>query len=145
MNDRAYLMARAVAMVNHHGQVDKAGAPYIGHVRRVLARVAGNDDAMVVAWLHDILEDTSVTAKALRQVFPGHIVDAVEAITHRKNEPRVEYYARVKANELARIVKLADVADNSDPDRLAKLDEATRARLEKKYAQARAALEASDD
>ena len=37
-------------------------------------------------------------------------------------------------------IKLADLADNSDPQRLARLDDATRRRLRAKYAHARAEL-----
>ena len=68
------------------------------------------------------------------------MVDAVVALTHLKNEPRDHYYERIKKNPLALAVKLADIEDNTDPERLALLDEGTRSRLEKKYAKAIAAL-----
>ena len=42
--------------------------------------------------------------------------------------------ARVRANEIALWVKRADIADNTDPERTALLDEETRERLAKKYA-----------
>jgi len=41
--------------------------------------------------------------------------------------------ARVRANEIALWVKLADIADNTDPERISRLDEDTRKRLAKKY------------
>ena len=56
------------------------------------------------------------------------------------HEPNVDYIARVKANEIATLVKLADLDDNSSPARMANLDEATRERLEQKYTRARAQL-----
>lgn len=71
---------------------------------------------------------------------PREVVAAVEAITRRRNEPRTAYYDRVLAEPLAVAVKLADIADNSDPARLAALDEATRTRLAEKYRKAWAYL-----
>ena len=41
--------------------------------------------------------------------------------------------ARVRANESALWVKRADIADNTDPERVSHLDEDTRKRLAKKY------------
>lgn len=135
--------ARILAMAAHHGQLDKAGKPYIGHPSRVAARVRDflsasarpdiYEDAIAVAWLHDVVEDTDVTLSDIAARFEPNIVAAVEALTHRPREPRSNYYRRVRANEIARIVKLADIADNSDPERLALLDTATRERLVSKY------------
>jgi len=122
--------AQRIATVAHAGQVDKAGRPYITHPARVAARVAGDDHAVAVAWLHDVVEDTTVTLADLREQFPAEVVAAVDD----------EYYARVRRVPLALTVKLADLADNSDPQRLARLDDATRERLVAKYARARAEL-----
>jgi (p)ppGpp synthase/HD superfamily hydrolase len=133
--------ARKLAEHAHSGQLDKAGAPYLGHVRRVVDRVDGGVEK-AVAWLHDVLEDTSFgELDLMRAGMPKEVIAAVLAITHRPHEPRVDYYARVKADRYALVVKLADVADNSDPARLAQLDDATRDRLVAKYAKARAILE----
>ena len=46
----------------HAGQVDKAGQPYILHPLRVMMSVA-DYDAKIVAVLHDVIEDTSMTAE----------------------------------------------------------------------------------
>jgi len=51
--------ALALAVEAHAGQFDKLGAPYISHIFRVVGRLRREDD-MVVAALHDILEDTSI-------------------------------------------------------------------------------------
>lgn len=132
------LLASLVAAKAHRGQKDKAGQPYIRHPQRVAARVTGR--AKTVALLHDVVEDTTVTLDDLAAQFPNDIVAAVDAITHRKGEPRHDYYRRVAGNELAYTVKLADIADNTDPQRLAELDADTRARLAAKYANALAEL-----
>lgn len=136
--------ARKLAERAHSAQVDKAGRPYVEHLERV-AETVGHPTSLglakAVAWLHDIVEDTWVGELDLMSAgMPAEVVAAVLAITHQPNEPRSDYYARVRANDLALAVKLADVADNSDPARLALLDDATRARLERKYAKAREEL-----
>lgn len=129
-----------VACWAHDGQVDKAGRPYLtAHVLDVLDRLppGSGPRARAVALLHDVVEDSAWTLQDLAGwMFPRAVIDAVDAITHRPHEPRDAYYARVKANPLALTVKLADIASNTDPVRMAALDEATRHRLTAKYAHA---------
>jgi Guanosine polyphosphate pyrophosphohydrolases/synthetases len=127
------------ALAAHRGQQDKAGLAYVGHLARVAAGVEGTE-AQVVALLHDVIEDCGVTASAVEAAFGARVAGAVVALTRVKNEDPALYYARIAADPLARAVKLADIADNAHPARLASLDAATRARLEKKYAAARQAL-----
>lgn len=135
--------ADRVARLAHAGQKDKAGLPYITHPRRVAARL---DDPVLqlIALLHDVVEDTAWMLDDLhRYGVPGRVLLAVEVLTHPRGEPNEVYWARVRGNEDARQVKLADVADNSDPDRLDYLDDATRERLVRKYQRAAAALTAA--
>lgn len=117
--------AERLATTAHAGQTDKAGLPYIEHPRRVAARTAvtsTDPDAVAVAWLHDVVEDTSVTLDELRETgFPETVIAAVDALTRRPDEGD-RYYQRVAANPLAREVKLADIWDNTHPDRLGLLD-----------------------
>lgn len=141
MNGRISELAETVARTAHDGQFDKAGQPYISHPARVAARVADDEHAVVVAWLHDVVEDTATTLTELAATFPAAVVRAVDALTKRPGEPVNAYYARVRAVPLARRVKLADLADNSDATRLARLDPATRERLRAKYAHAHAVLD----
>jgi (p)ppGpp synthase/HD superfamily hydrolase len=128
-----------LALAAHAGQTDKAGAPYIAHVVRVTAGVA-SDKARVVALLHDVVEDTEVTLQAVEARFGPDIAAAVDALTRREGEAPEAYYTRVRASPLAREVKLADIADNADPRRLALLPDTDRDRLTRKYAHARAQL-----
>ncbi|RLY94290.1 HD domain-containing protein [Kocuria tytonicola] len=140
--------ARDIATRAHHGQTDKTGADYIDHPRRVAERVRHHaaaeqlEAAQVVAWLHDVVEDTPVTLDDLRAEFPADIVAGVDAMTRRPDEEHDDYYRRVAADPLARVVKQADLDDNTDPARTALLDPETRARLEQKYAHAREVLAA---
>nr|WP_172687815.1 HD domain-containing protein [Prescottella equi]ARX60168.1 Putative pyrophosphohydrolase domain, Rel/Spo-like family [Prescottella equi] len=135
-------LAEQIASAAHDRQVDKAGRPYIAHPARVAARVAGDERAVAAAWLHDVVEDTSVTLAELEEAFPPEVTVAVDALTRRRGEDPADYYARVRQVPLALTVKLADLDDNSDPQRLAQLDAPTRDRLTTKYARARAELTA---
>lgn len=138
-------LARDIATRAHEGQTDKSGEPYIGHPERVAARVHSPEEK-IVAWLHDVVEDTEVTADDLRHSFSDEIVDAVIAISKLPQERRLDYYERVKANPLALTVKLADVADNQSPARMARLDHHTRERLTRNYEEAiRVLSDATDD
>ncbi len=138
--------ARDMATTAHRGQTDKAGAEYIGHPRRVAAAVSSHarsewlPQAQAAAWLHDVLEDTAVTAEQLTARFPAEVVQAVRALTRRPGQNQEAYYAAVRANPIARAVKHADLDDNTDPERVAALDAPTRERLRVKYAHAREQL-----
>lgn len=133
--------AEALARAAHDGQVDKAGAPYAAHPARVAARVAADPVAAAVAWLHDVVEDTGVDiARLRRDGFPAAVLDAVLLLTRDDAVPAEVYYRAIRANPIALRVKFADIADNSDPARLATLDEPTRERLRRKYSHALAVL-----
>lgn len=131
--------ARWLAEEAHATQTDKAGRPYIEHVRRVAAAVAGDDAAEMVAWLHDVLEDQPTFATQV-MLFPQAVVEAVFDLTRGVNKSEAFYYWNIRQSPLSLKVKLADIADNSDESRLALLDPETAARLRVKYAKARAAL-----
>jgi (p)ppGpp synthase/HD superfamily hydrolase len=115
--------------------VDKAGMPYAAHPEFVASQM-DTDTERAVAWLHDVVEDTSVTLADLKQVFPREITDAVDAITKRADEAYDSYIARVKNNPVARKVKLADLRHNMDTSRLRKVSAGDSARLAKyRYAE----------
>ncbi|MFA7264919.1 MAG: hypothetical protein WC054_01165 [Candidatus Nanopelagicales bacterium] len=131
-------VARGIAIGAHAGQRDKAGQLYITHPARVAAQFPHDVVLQSLAWVHDVVEDTSVTLDDLAWAgFPESMVLQVDALTHRDREPRTDYYDRIlQSGAQAVAVKLADVADNSRPDRLSYLDEETRNRLIKKYLKA---------
>lgn len=111
--NQALLLATAA----HSGQVDKGGHPYIFHpvsVAAMLAHSEYSEDHVVVALLHDIVEDTDYTLEDLRSYgFGDTVVDAVDAITRRDGETYWDYIWRCGQNEIARAVKLFDLTDNS--------------------------------
>jgi (p)ppGpp synthase/HD superfamily hydrolase len=135
-----------IAVRAHSGQLDKLGEPYIGHPVRVMERVAG-DEAKMVAVLHDVLEDTSVTPAELRDAgIPDHVVAAVDVLTKRPGERYEAFVRRVResGDRLAIVVKRADIDDNIDPSRMKRLPSDTRSRLERKYATGLAILDGRD-
>lgn len=133
-------LARAVAMAAHAGQTDKAGEPYFRHCHRVARRVmieTDNFDVIAAAYLHDVVEDTPMTVADLDEIgFSVTTQKLVSMMTHEEGESYEEYVRRVAAQDLPRIIKKADISDNSDPARLKRLDQATQDRLLKKYGRA---------
>jgi (p)ppGpp synthase/HD superfamily hydrolase len=108
-------VAKQIAIWAHAGQKDKAGVDYIHHVERVAAKVAGDDVAETVAWLHDVVEDNHfVSLGDLNTEFPGVVVRAVGAITRRTGEKYFDYIRRVALDPLAAKVKIADLQDHLD-------------------------------
>jgi len=106
-----------IAVKAHAGQKDKEGVAYITHPLRLMAAVDG-EDAKIVAVLHDVIEDTTVTLDDLRREgFRDNVLAAVACVTHRRDEPYADYVVGCKSQPLARQVKLADLVDNSRLDR----------------------------
>ena len=129
-----------LASRNHAGQTDKLGEPYILHPVRVMSKLS-DPAARIVAVLHDVIEDTSVTIDEIRNAGASkEIIDALLVLTKDEDKDYTQYLRAVRDNPLARIVKLADIEDNEDPGRLNKLPEDTRKRLQKKYSKAREEL-----
>ncbi len=111
--DRAIILATRA----HSGQVDRAGQPYILHPLRVMLKMS-NEEARIVAVLHDVLEDTEVTAHDLAaEGFSEEIIEAVQAMSRRDDEDYEAFIQRAKQNSIARTVKMADIEDNMDPSR----------------------------
>ena len=129
----------------HRGRSDKAGRPYIGHLRRVQQHVAtagGDADQQVAALLHDSIEDGLVSSEELKSAGVScRAIELVEALTRRKGQPYQAYLIQVREQPAAVLVKLADIADNLDPGRLMMLPPATAAGLARRYEKARAFLE----
>jgi (p)ppGpp synthase/HD superfamily hydrolase len=134
--------AEALARLAHEGQTDRIGVPYIEHVRAVAAGLAAfGPELQMAGLLHDVIEDTPWTAERLRAAgVPDRVVGIVEQVT---NHPDVRYedkLRRIAAGRDAALVKIADNAHNSRPDRAARLPREQRLRLAAKYRGARAVL-----
>jgi len=103
-----------MAVQAHRGQTDKYGQPYILHVLGVAARCRSVEEK-IVAFLHDVVEDTDHTFDDLRAAgFSERIIEAIDCLTRRKGESYDAFVERIAPNPLARAVKLADLEDNMD-------------------------------
>lgn len=128
-----------IAARAHAGQTDKGGHPYILHPLRLMFTLKDRNEQMV-AVLHDVIEDTSVTLEELSsEGFSQDILDAVIALTKKEGESRISAAKRAAENAIARVVKLADVRDNMDLSRISELTDKDRIRI-KEYEEVRALL-----
>lgn len=107
-----------IAAKAHAGDIDKGGSPYVFHPLRLMFAVKTPFQKMA-AVLHDVVEDTSITLDDLRnEGFHPDVIEAIDALTKREGESRIEAAKRAAANPIARMVKLADVTDNMDLSRI---------------------------
>ena len=119
----------------HKNQVDKSGMPYVYHPFH-LAEQMNDELSTCVALLHDVVEDTDITLDDLKSKgFPDAAIEALSLMTHNDDVPYLDYVRAMKDNPIARKVKLADLAHNSDLTRLDKVDDKAIERVNK-YKQA---------
>jgi hypothetical protein len=138
------LIAKAdeIAEQAHRDQHDKLGKPYIEHPRRVAARVL-TPEAKAAALLHDVIEDSGITADDLRaQGIPSDVIDCVLLLT--RDVPDEEYYRRIRSDDFALTVKLADLADNTAESRLSRIAAPKQTELRAKYRKAYTSLGRED-
>lgn len=131
--------AISIAAEAHAGQTDKGGAPYVLHPLRVMLRVDG-EFTRIAAVLHDLIEDTDWSLDDLRaEGFDETVLAALDGLTRREGEVYLDFCRRAASNAIARDVKLADIDDNLDPERVAALPGQSRS-LSDRYRKARAIL-----
>jgi len=120
-----------IALKAYSGQKDKAGEAYILHPLRIMAKMESVEE-MCVALLHDVIEDSEITAENLfAGGLPSSVVIAVEALTKLEGENYEEFIDRVMDNSLATKVKIADIEDNINVLRLNSVNEADLQRVAK--------------
>lgn len=115
---------------------DKGNHPYLDHLWRVKEGVENMGyygQYEIVALLHDLLEDCEgwTEERLLKEGFSKETVDAVVCMTRNMGETYNAYIRKVMSNEIASVVKLADLEDNMDITRLNKLTEEDFKRLQK--------------
>lgn len=125
----------------HEGQTDKIGAPYWWHPARVVNILGpqATEDDKLVALLHDVIEDTDITADDLREMGYGpHVVDAVVLLTRPEGMSYLEWIETLArtGSETAVRVKIADILDNLRPDRVMRLSDELRDKLVPRYRKA---------
>jgi (p)ppGpp synthase/HD superfamily hydrolase len=101
-------------------QAHVADTKKLRHVERVVALVAAarHEPVTAVAWLHDVIEDSDLTAEdLLERGVSAAVVDAVCVLTRDDREAYTDYVERVRGsrNALAIAVKVADLRDHLRP------------------------------
>ena len=119
------LLAEGFGLCAHRNQRRKfEDAPYMVHpirVARIVQEYTDDPDVIAAAMMHDVLEDTDVTAEEMRRVFGDTITDLVLDVTDvsrpsdgvrqvRKDKDR-EHLA--KSSPGGATIKLADLIDNA--------------------------------
>ena len=120
--------AKVLAEVAHNRQKDKLKRPYREHVLAVGDALADfDDDIRIAGYLHDIAEDTPMTRQALLDMgVSERAVDIIERVTKRLHENPDDYQAGIRyiaEDHDATLVKIADNAHNSLPERVKALAE----------------------
>lgn len=120
-----------IAVEAHQGQKDKAGKPYVFHPLRLMLK-QDTPEAMITAVLHDVVEDTEFTLDQVAEAgFSAAVVNALRLLTHNRETLYLDYIELVASDPIARQVKLADLIDNMDLERIPDPQEKDFARLEK--------------
>lgn len=123
--------ALKVAVKAHSNQVDKGGNPYIYHPAAV-ANMVESEEEKIVALLHDVVEDSSITLEVIESYgFSDRVLKALKVITKCKGEDYEDYINRVKQDPIACKVKIADLKHNMDLTRIPEPCEEDYVRVEK--------------
>lgn len=131
--------ARLISEMAHAGQYRDNGHCYFNHPHRcatmfynlvslnnnINGEIIGKHDipygVLEVAYLHDVVEDTELTHKdikdifsevGLQEIFNRSIDVPLKYITHNKSEDYDTYIEKVMKNSVSSLVKMLDLADN---------------------------------
>ena len=99
----------------HKGQKRKQGTPYYIHpleVSNILKEKGFSTEYQIVGLFHDLLEDTNTTYEEIEKLTSKQIAEIVKLLTKEPGYVMREYIDRIKNNEMARMVKLADRIHN---------------------------------
>lgn len=106
--------ALLIATKAHEGQTDRDGEAYILHPLAV-GLMGRTDEERVVGFLHDVMEDTPVTAEdLLREGIHESCVNALKVLCHTKDMSYEEYLQNIidSKNPVALRVKYHDLLHN---------------------------------
>ena len=104
-----------MALKAHKGQLDLAGNPYILHPLRVAFKFTGDEVMYAAAVLHDVVEDSPITLRDLNEAFGPSVTEIVDSLSRRGREPYIDFIHRCNRDPLAKIIKIADIEDNLNP------------------------------
>lgn len=123
--------AMKICFEQHKNQIDKSGIPYVFHPIHIAEQMK-DEDSIIVALLHDVIEDTNLTLNDLaRYGFNQEVLNALKCMTHDKSISYFDYIKGIGENSIARKVKIADLQHNSNLARLEKITSDDLKRMEK--------------
>lgn len=133
------MLETAITILNKSfkDKLDKGGKPYADHCKRVMNNIVKencgiSDDIKCIALLHDLLEDCPEwNEKSLSCFFNNRVIEAIVALTHKKEQSYDDYISQVLKNSDAVFVKLYDLKDNMDITRLPNIYDDDLKRLKK--------------
>jgi len=123
--DPTIIMAEQVCIMAHEGQVRKySGEPYWTHpaaVAALVSTVTADAEIIAAAYLHDVVEDTSVSLEEIREAFGDRVASLVENLTdvskpehgNRAARKFIDRMHTKNAHPDAKTIKLADLIDNA--------------------------------
>lgn len=119
MLENAIILASAA----HKDQLDKAGAPYILHPLRCMADIlstTGDYELAAAMVMHDLIEDTGITVNSLigSGLYSVRVIRLVDQLTRKEGESYKEFIHRCSLDIDAARLKMADLKDNKNLDRL---------------------------
>lgn len=121
--------ARYFAQFAHEGQTRRyTGEPYFVHPAAVAAAVSlltDDVDVIIAAYLHDTVEDTFVTNADIHRHFGRRVASIVRELTdvfttaaypktNRAARKKLEADRLARVSDDAKLVKRADIADNTE-------------------------------
>lgn len=99
----------------HKGQYRKHGEPYYTHplaVSEMLKEKGFPLEYQIAGLFHDLIEDTDAKYEELLEYSSPEVVEAVRLVTKEHGYDMNDYINRIKNNNIARFVKLADRVHN---------------------------------
>ena len=124
-------LALQIMFNTHKDQKDKGNTPYIFHPYH-LAEQMTTEDEIILALLHDTVEDSSLTVDDIKAYgFNNNIIEALRIITKDKQMNYTDYIKRIGSNKLAKKIKLKDLEHNMDLSRISNPTKEDYERVEK--------------
>lgn len=110
------IKALNIAVKQHNGQMRKSGEAYISHPIRIANALISlgviNETVIILALLHDTLEDTKLTREEIRYTFGETIERQLLLLTKTKIKSTEEYYHAIAEDAEVAIINIADRCHN---------------------------------
>ena len=81
----------------HDGQIRQSGEPYVTHplaVATILSEMHMDPESLTAAMLHDVIEDTGITKRAIRNQFGNSVAELVDGVSKLN---KIDFSTRAEA------------------------------------------------